>query len=110
MKQRLFVYGTLGPGRPNDHVLNAIGGTWEEASINGHLKPQGWGAEMGYPGIVLDDAGDEIKGYIFCSDNLEYHWNELDDFEGKEYKRVLTKVKTKNKTTVEAYIYILKES
>ena len=58
MTQRLFVYGTLGPGRPNEHVLSAIGGTWEEASVNGFLMPRGWGAEMGYPGIVLDDTGE----------------------------------------------------
>ena len=111
MTQRLFVYGTLGPDKPNEHVLSAIGGTWEEASVNGYLKSQGWGAEMGYPGIVvLDDTGDEIKGYIFYSDTLDYHWGELDDFEGDEYKRVLTKVKTKDKVIVEAYIYILRES
>ena len=61
MTQRLFVYGTFGPGRQNEHVLRAIGGTWEEASVNGYLKPQGWGAEMGYPGIVLDDTGDEVN-------------------------------------------------
>jgi len=110
MTQRLFVYGTLGPGGPNEHVLSAIGGTWEEASVNGYLKQQGWGAEMGYPGIVLDNTGDEIKGYIFFSDKLDYHWDELDDFEGEEYKRILIKVKTKDKMAVEAYIYILRES
>ena len=109
MAQRLFVYGTLGLGRPNEHVLSAIGGTWKEASVNGFLKPQGWGAEMGYPGIVLDDAGDEIKGHLFCSDQLDHHWDKLDDFEGAEYKRVLTKVRTKDKA-VEAYIYILREN
>ena len=109
MPQRLFVYGSLGPGRPNEHVLRAIGGTWEEAAVNGYLKPQGWGAEMGYPGIVLDDTGDEIKGYIFCSYKLDDHWDELDDFEGEEYKRVLISVKTKDKMAVEAYIYILRE-
>jgi gamma-glutamylcyclotransferase (GGCT)/AIG2-like uncharacterized protein YtfP len=65
---------------------------------------------MGYPGIVLDDTGEEIKGYIFCSDNLENHWNQLDEFEGEEYKRVLIKVKTEDKKLVEAYIYILRES
>ncbi|MCT7653989.1 hypothetical protein MBH78_02755 [Oceanimonas sp. NS1] len=27
MTTRLFVYGTLGPGRPNEHVLTAIGGS-----------------------------------------------------------------------------------
>ena len=110
MTQRLFVYGTLGPGRPYEYVLNAISGTWEEASVKGHLKPQGWGDEMGYPGIVLDDNGDEIKGYLFCSDKLDYRWDELDDFEGEEYKRVLIKVKTKDKTAVDAYIYMLRES
>lgn len=109
MIERLFVYGTLVPGGPNEHVLNSIGGTWEEASVNGYLKQQGWGAEMGYPGIVLDNFGDEIKGYIFSSDMLDSRWNELDDFEGEEYKRILVKVKTKDKRTVEAYIYILRD-
>ena len=109
MTQRLFVYGSLGPGRPNEHILSAIGGTWEEASVRGYLKPRGWGAEMGFPGVVLYDLGDEIKGQIFCSDKLDDHWDELDDFEGEEYKRVLITVKTKDNASVKAYIYILKE-
>ncbi len=25
--KQLFVYGTLGPGRPNEHMLKAIGGS-----------------------------------------------------------------------------------
>ena len=33
--QRLFVYGTLAPGRANAHVLTGIDGTWEEASVTG---------------------------------------------------------------------------
>ena len=110
MTQRLFVQGTIGPGRPNEHVLNGIGGTWEEASVNGYLKPKGWGAEMGYPGIVLDDIGDEIKGYLFCSEDLDDYWGKLDDFEGDEYQRVLITAKTKDKMAVEAYIYILRDS
>ncbi len=105
--QRLFVYGTLGPGRPNEHVLTDIGGTWEEASVNGYLQQRGWGADMGYPGIVLDEAGDEVQGYIFCSDKLDDHWADLDAFEGEEYKRILIQVKTKDNQTVEAYIYML---
>jgi len=108
MTQRLFVYGTLGPGKPNEYILSAIGGTWEEASVNGFLNPQGWGAKMGYPGIVLDDAGDEIKGYIFCSDKLGNHWDELDEFEGQDYERVLARVKTKDKIAIEAYIYVIR--
>jgi gamma-glutamylcyclotransferase (GGCT)/AIG2-like uncharacterized protein YtfP len=30
---RLFVYGTLAPGRPNEHVLADLGGTWEPAYV-----------------------------------------------------------------------------
>lgn len=40
MTQRLFVYGTLGPGRANEHVLNEIGGSWEKASVHGYLKQE----------------------------------------------------------------------
>ena len=32
MIQRLFVYGTLAPGQPNEHVLGDIEGSWETAS------------------------------------------------------------------------------
>ena len=60
----------------------------EEASVKGYLKQQGWGAELGYPGIILDNTGDEIKGYIFSSDKLDSHWDELDDFEGEEYPTI----------------------
>ena len=78
--------------------------------MKGYLKQQGWGAEMGYPGIVLDDTGNEIRGYIFCSDNLVNHWDELDNFEGEEYERVLIKVQKKDLSAIESYIYILRKS
>jgi gamma-glutamylcyclotransferase (GGCT)/AIG2-like uncharacterized protein YtfP len=44
----LFVYGTLGPGRPNEHVMQKIGGAWEAASLKGCLIQAGWGADMGF--------------------------------------------------------------
>ena len=33
--ESLFVYGTLGPGRPNAHILENIGGTWQEGHVGG---------------------------------------------------------------------------
>ena len=63
---------------------------------------------MGYPGIDLDEQGEEIEGFIFTSKNLFNHWASLDEFEGDAYERVLTMVKLKDNTTVEAYIYTLK--
>ncbi len=43
MSNKLFVYGTPGPGRPNEHILGKIGGSWEKASVTGTLHPEGWG-------------------------------------------------------------------
>ena len=108
MIERLFVYGTLGPGRPNEHVLTAIGGTWKTATVTGTLRNEGWGAELGYPGIDLDENAGEVEGFLFVSENLSVHWAALDKFEGEAYKRVLVKVKFEDRSMVDAHIYILR--
>jgi len=46
MIETLFVYGTLCPGCPNEHVLKAIGGRWEPATVRGKLRQEGWGNEL----------------------------------------------------------------
>lgn len=110
MTHNLFVYGTLAPGRNNEHVLTNIGGTWEPGAVKGHLKDEGWGAKIGYPGIVLDEAGEDINGYIFSSNNLDKHWDELDEFEGVEYQRVIVEVQKKDSSLVKAFIYVLRKN
>ena len=111
MIDRLFVYGTLGPGRPNEHVLDAIGGSWETATVTGTLRHEGWGAELGYPGIDLDEHGEEVEGFLFNSENLSGHWAVLDEFEGEAYERVPAKVKLKDGSIVDMHYIskILKE-
>ena len=108
MTNKLFVYGTLAPGRPNEHILKEIGGSWERGCVTGILHQQGWGAAMGYPAITLDDDGDKVDGFLFTSDCISDHWSELDGFEGDAYERVLTTVELENKTVVDAFIYVLK--
>ncbi|MEM7293251.1 MAG: gamma-glutamylcyclotransferase family protein [Pseudomonadota bacterium] len=105
---RLFVYGTLGPGRPNEHVMSEIGGTWMNAKVKGTLRDVGWGAQQGYPGIDLDKNGDDVDGFLFTSPNLPAHWKALDNFEGEGYERVITRVRLENGETVDAYIYQLR--
>ena len=105
MTYRLFVYGTLAPGRPNEHVLADIPGVWEPATVTGKLLQEGWGAAVGYPGIVLDACSDEVQGLLFTSESLDKHWARLDEFEGDGYERVLTSAKRRDGTRVEAYIY-----
>ena len=107
MIQRLFVYGTLAPGRTNEHLLKEIDGSWQDATVTGTLHPEGWGAAIGYPAIVLDEQGEEVEGFLFSSDKLSDHWTRLDDFEGKAYQRVLANVKLRDNTNLEAYVYAL---
>lgn len=105
--ERLFVYGTLAPGRPNAHVLAIVPGNWQPATVRGTLFPEGWGAAAGYPGIVLDALGDEVHGFVFSSDVLAAHWERLDAFEGEGYERVVTTATLADGTRVDAWIYRL---
>jgi len=107
MIEKLFVYGTLGPSRPNEHILSNIGGDWEDASIKGLLINEGWGSEMGYPALKLDKQGKKIDAFLFTSQNLINHWHELDKFEGDAYLRVLTQVTLADGSTVQANVYTL---
>ncbi|MEO1592621.1 MAG: gamma-glutamylcyclotransferase family protein [Cyanobacteria bacterium J06632_22] len=106
--QRLFVYGTLAPGRPNAHILAEVAGEWEAATVTGTLHQDGWGAAVGYPGIVLDEQGSPVEGFLFSSEVLAEHWARLDAFEGEEYERVLTAARREDQTVVDAYIYTLR--
>ena len=107
MTDRLFVYGTLAPGRPNAHVLADVPGTWESATVRGTLVQDGWGAAAGYPGIVPTEAGDEVHGLVFSSPQMAAHWSRLDDFEGPGYERVLVTATLASGAAIDAYIYAL---
>ena len=106
--QRLFVYGTLAPGRANYEVLEEIPGSWEPATLTGILLEEGWGAAMGCPGIVPSADGGEVEGFVLSSVHLADHWTRLDAFEGDGYERVSATVRINGERTVEAYVYALK--
>jgi gamma-glutamylcyclotransferase (GGCT)/AIG2-like uncharacterized protein YtfP len=105
----LFVYGTLCPGKPNAHLLENIGGSWKKGYIRGTLYQSGWGAAMGYPGVVPDRSAGRVDGYVFYSDNLPAHWEELDAFEGEGYLRVPVTVQQEDGKAVDCFVYMLKE-
>ena len=106
---RLAVYGTLAPGRPNHHHLEALKGSWRQGSIRGRLVAEGWGADMGFPGLVLDPEGPSIEVQVLESDDLPLHWARLDAFEGPGYRRVVATVATPG-GDFEACIYVLDRS
>ena len=61
----LFIYGTLGPKRPNAHILENMGVTWATAYVHGELHAKGWGADLGFPGIVLNENASAVQGFVF---------------------------------------------
>ena len=90
----LAVYGTLGPGGPNHHVLADIPGRWMKDVVNGHLSQDGWGAAQGFLGITLDPNGPEVPVDVLIAADMGPHWDMLDAFEGDGYRRVPVTVDT----------------
>ncbi|MEO9576195.1 MAG: gamma-glutamylcyclotransferase [Tateyamaria sp.] len=102
----LATYGTLAPGRANAHQLEELKGHCSLGIVRGHLKEAGWGAQMGYPGLILDPEGGAVEVNLFHSTDLPDHWARLDAFEGPGYARVEISVDTET-GPVPAYIYVL---
>ena len=109
MINKLFVYGTLAPGKPNEHFLSVLAGSWQPARVKGHLLEAGWGADAGCPGVKLDSNGDDVNGLIFTSVDLEDNWEKLDNFEGDEYLQVLVSAELEDGSTQQVYIYELSD-
>ena len=104
--RRLAVYGSLAPGGPNHDQLAGLPGRWIEGTVRGELRCEGWGAELGFPGLVLDLDGPLVGVRIFDSPDLPNHWARLDAFEGSGYRRVVTAVNTVEGELM-ASIYVL---
>ncbi|MEM9171863.1 MAG: gamma-glutamylcyclotransferase family protein [Pseudomonadota bacterium] len=107
---RLFVYGSLQPGAANAHKLDHLGGNWSAGAVNGRLLDRGWGARMGFPGLILGQHEGFVAGQVLSSDKLADAWPALDAFEGAEYERVLTEVRLVDDSRCEAYVYVLKNA
>ncbi|MEM9384392.1 MAG: gamma-glutamylcyclotransferase family protein [Pseudomonadota bacterium] len=106
---RLFIYGTLAPGRANHYVVHDLGGTWQAANLRGDLVDEGWGAGMGYPAIVPREDGPSVEGFVLSAPALAAHWPRLDAFEGEGYERVVVTVTLDTGERVDAQVYALRK-
>ena len=105
---RLAVYGTLAPGRSNHAQLSSLAGRWRPGTVRGRLVPQGWGATLGYPALIVEPEAPEVEVQLFESPDLPAHWERLDAFEGPGYRRVAVEVETAE-GTVQAWLYAAAE-
>jgi gamma-glutamylcyclotransferase (GGCT)/AIG2-like uncharacterized protein YtfP len=104
----LAVYGTLAPGKENHGQIGMIAGRWRLGTVRGRLAPKGWGAALGFPGLMLDPDGQAVEVQVFESDDLPAHWERLDEFEGPGYRRVPVTVDLAPTPRI-ASIYVLAE-
>jgi gamma-glutamylcyclotransferase (GGCT)/AIG2-like uncharacterized protein YtfP len=105
-KMRLATYGTLAPGRQNHGQVTDLPGRWLVGHVRGALVDAGWGAELGFPALVLDPDGAPIEVFVFESEALLDRWRRLDAFEGPGYRRVTVDVSTPE-GVLPASIYVL---
>lgn len=74
--------------------------------MRGRLVEEGWGADHGYPGLILDPAGGAVDVHVFESPDLPAYWARLDQFEGEGYRRVVTQIHTEA-GEIDACIYVI---
>jgi gamma-glutamylcyclotransferase (GGCT)/AIG2-like uncharacterized protein YtfP len=103
---RLASYGSLAPGRVNHDQLAGLNGRWLRGTVRGKRVEAGWGASIGFPGLILEASGPALEVHVFESADLPSHWSRLDEFEGPGYRRVVTQVSTPD-GDLSAYIYVI---
>jgi gamma-glutamylcyclotransferase (GGCT)/AIG2-like uncharacterized protein YtfP len=90
----------------NHHHLAALKGRWLKGTVTGRLIEAGWGAALGFPGLVLDPEGPAVEVSLLESPDLPDHWPRLDALEGPGYRRVVTQVAT-DEGEFNAWIYVV---
>ena len=90
----------------NEGQLAELEGIWREGTVRGRLIEAGWGAKLGFPGLILDSSGPTIAVFVFESPDLPDHWDRLDAFEGSGYRRVITQASTQD-GDLEVSIYVI---
>lgn len=101
----VFVYGTLRRGGSN-HFRMAGAEFISGGTVAGHLYRIDW-----YPGLVLDEAGDEIHGEVFSVDSdllaaLDvFEGLSAGEIQGSEYRRIPATVMQRNSQPITAWVW-----
>ena len=102
---RIFVYGSLQPGMQNESILKNLNGNWKKGFVLGELLNINSGENYGYPVLKINKIGSKIYGMVFESYEIKKKIEEIDKFEGENYKRIIGEVYLESGLKKEAYIY-----
>ena len=103
---RIFVYGSLQPGMQNESILKNLNGNWKKGFVLGELLNINSGENYGYPVLKINKIGSKIYGMVFESYEIKNKIEEIDKFEGENYKRIIGEVYLESGLKKEAYIYV----
>ena len=101
--------GLFQKGKQHEDLLKDLNGTWKKGYVFGKLINIGFGSDYGYPGLKLEKGGSKIFGMVFQSKNLEKKLLKIDEFEGENYKRIISKIFLDDSSEIMAYLYELKQ-
>ena len=93
----------------NFEILNDLKGNWKKGYVLGKLLNLDTGEDYGYPVLELDNKGSKIHGMILESKDIEKNINKIDEFEGKEYLRVVSNIFFEDGSKTLAYVYVRKK-
>ena len=98
--ERLVIYGTLAPGKPNHNVIEDLSGVYCGCSVHGRISEVD-----GLPYFTWAPSEASLAAQLFSSRQLPDKWDDLDRFEGDGYKRRLIPATVDDGLTV-ASIYM----
>ena len=98
--ERLVIYGTLAPGKPNHNVIADLGGDYRDCAVHGRISE-----DDGFPHFTWVPSEAVLGAQLFTSKQLPGKWDELDRFEGDGYKRRLIPATTDSGLSI-ASIYL----
>jgi len=54
----------------NNYHLDSVSGRWTKGTVKRRLMEKGWGADLGFPRMVLDDSANCIDVFVLEASNL----------------------------------------
>ena len=93
---KLLLYGTLKTGKSNSSILDNYRNNVKNVSIWGFIEMEN---NLPYYTFSISSSQNEIQAELIYNNDLNTHFDKLDEFEGTTYRRI--KVPFKNENQVE---------